>query len=103
MVFKPGQSGNPGGRPKNRFVSDALKEKAKEEGAKLALALWKTAISGDVKAIQIVLDRVEGKVVEHVVTTSAEDILEALEEAESKIERKYAGDPEASEIPKDIR
>ena len=66
--FKKGQSGNPGGRPK-AIISDWLRhelttldsETQEEIAQKLARVLIQRALAGDVKAIQIIADRVEGR------------------------------------------
>lgn len=87
--WKPGQSGNPNGRPKKNPVSDYLKEQleapipqsmmdAMKESARLvfceiygesptfgqmiAFKTIQTAAKGDVFALKELLDRVEGKV-----------------------------------------
>ena len=77
--FEPGQSGNPAGRPKGVInittrikqilemelqikdpVSNELCKKTVSEIIGLKLA--KEAMTGNIKAIKIILDRVEGKV-----------------------------------------
>ena len=79
--FEPGQSGNPAGRPKGVInittrikqilemelqikdpVSNELCKKTVSEIIGLRLA--KEAMSGSIKAVKIILDRVEGKVAE---------------------------------------
>ena len=68
--FKPGQSGNPGGRPKSRPFKEAIDRalKASEDaGAGLSLddiatALLLKAKSGDVAAIKELAERYDGKV-----------------------------------------
>jgi len=77
--FKPGESGNPAGRPKgSENVSTRLKrlltleldtadpvtkETCKKSIAEIiGLRLVKEAMTGNIKAIKIILDRVEGKV-----------------------------------------
>lgn len=74
--FKKGQTGNPNGRPKgSRSLSTILKEMLEEEivitidGKKerkqfqeiIIRKLLKKANDGDIRAIQEILDRVEGK------------------------------------------
>ena len=63
--WKPGQSGNPGGRPKGRLIDEALEELLLENDSELALAIAKKLLSraksGEVKAIQLVVERVQGK------------------------------------------
>ena len=67
--FKPGQSGNPGGRPKSnlaRLLAQYLDgtdkgERVKRE-QKLVEKLYKLAVSGDRGAIEYIFDRLEGKI-----------------------------------------
>lgn len=60
--FKPGKSGNPGGRPKSKHISEALnKALASGKADELAAVLLKLAKKGSVAAIREVADRTEGK------------------------------------------
>lgn len=67
--FQPGQSGNPGGRPKKKPITEALLEllnaeqgASKKTGAQLlAQVLYTQGLKGKVPAIVEVLDRIEGK------------------------------------------
>ena len=68
--WKPGQSGNPVGRPKNadtltvqlREAVAELDDKEGKTGARLmAEAMLKLAIKGNVQAAQLIYDRLEGK------------------------------------------
>ena len=61
--FKPGQSGNPSGRPKATPITDALRQALSDpaELSKFITAILKKAKKGDVKAFQAVADRLEGK------------------------------------------
>jgi Family of unknown function (DUF5681) len=68
--FKPGQSGNPSGRPRD-VVTQIMREmlptpcpfskKGLVWAEAIALAAFKRAAAGDVRAIAEVLDRTEGK------------------------------------------
>ena len=68
--FKPGQSGNPNGRPKGmRSIPDILKKIGDEEGtldgkSKLDVIMYKVfqfALEGKPWAVQFIADRTEGK------------------------------------------
>lgn len=53
--FKPGQSGNPGGRPKNDTAQ--LAEKLKTHGASVLQVVVDQALNGDMVACRLILDR----------------------------------------------
>jgi hypothetical protein len=68
--FKPGQSGNPNGRPKKALLSDALRRQLaitapgmpeRTQAEAIASALIAEAIAGNVQAAREVGDRSEGK------------------------------------------
>lgn len=72
--FKPGQSGNPGGRPKKLPITEALQEilADPEKARAYVLAALKHAIkSGSASHFKEINDRVEGRVVERVEHTGA--------------------------------
>lgn len=68
--FKPGQSGNPGGRPKGKSLTALLRERLDEVDpatgktiAEMVVEGWiNAARDGNVPAIKEALDRTEGKV-----------------------------------------
>jgi hypothetical protein len=88
--FKAGQSGNPSGRPKGASLTEQLKAKANREGRLLVDVLWETAIGRravwvekpdgqrvleiqairpDMRAMELIWNRVEGKVPDQIVVT----------------------------------
>lgn len=67
--FKPGQSGNPNGRPKklpelDKLLADVLGdpvEDGKTAAEAILQALYKASLKGDTRAAEILLNRAYGK------------------------------------------
>ena len=63
--WKPGQSGNPGGRPRKRLIDEALEDllasNDSEAARDVAAALLKRARRGDLRAVQLIAERTQGK------------------------------------------
>ena len=67
--WKPGQSGNPGGRPKRDAITEALREQLESQSEDatgsvadaIAAVLVKRALGGGVRAIREIADRTEGR------------------------------------------
>ena len=64
--FKPGHSGNPGGRPKGS-ITKIMREFMYEiddtgfsRVQHLCFILWDAALKGDLQAIKLIMDRVDG-------------------------------------------
>ena len=70
--FKPGQSGNPGGRPKAKLITQAYRELLEELDPKerktlaqqIARKVIDQALKGNLAAVKEVADRTEGKSVQ---------------------------------------
>jgi hypothetical protein len=62
--WKPGQSGNPGGRPKSKPITDKLLEVLEDpKQLEVLVRVWlKSAQKGSVMHLREILDRVEGRV-----------------------------------------
>jgi hypothetical protein len=70
-LFKPGQSGNPSGRPKGsvsitHYIRKALEECDDVRAKELADSLINNAINGNAGAIKEVLSRIDGPVVQKI-------------------------------------
>jgi hypothetical protein len=64
MTWARGQSGNPHGRPKSgRAFAEALRAVGEEGGNLEAVAekVWELARGGDLRAIQLIAERLDGR------------------------------------------
>lgn len=79
MTFAPGQSGNPGGRPKERPFRDALRLEIAAAGENqrklraIARALLDRAETGDVPAIVQLRDTLDGKPAQTIIGDDSAD------------------------------
>ena len=113
MTFKKGQSGNPGGRGSDKQFRQALMISLKETAGnfkkirKVTDALVTKAIEGNVQAIALIADRIDGKVEQR---ESVQEEREAIfSRASDAVDRLYerfmtncnagTGDPKQKEDP----
>ena len=66
--FQPGQSGNPGGRPKSSLAAALAaegekKKRGKTNAAALAALAWKNALAGDLAWAEFLADRLLPKTI----------------------------------------
>ena len=98
--YKPGQSGNPGGRPKKTKEDEFLLEKLKGL-TPLALEKMEAMLNNDrvaalakVRIIEIILERTFGKVESSVKVTNTQESVEA---AQAELEAIFASFDQSSE------
>lgn len=106
--FQPGQSGNPNGRPKGsnltRLIKDALespspvKGEPRSEGEVIVSVLIRKARTGNLKATEILLDRMEGKARQPIELGGMDGQPITVSIADT-IERLYAGNGASSSEP----
>lgn len=56
--FKPGESGNPNGRPKDKTPATKIRKSIADDLPEIITALIKQAKAGDVQAAKVLIDRV---------------------------------------------
>ena len=101
MPFVKGQSGNPGGRRKNRPWRDAIERaitRANKEGMQavdeLADAFLAACLSGDVAALKELGDRIDGKVPQAIVGDEDEAPLNVVHKIVREIVRPQPNNPD---------
>lgn len=103
--WKPGESGNPKGRPKGRSITDRLRQIVEQDDGKVADALakaaTKAALKGDFRFWQEILNRLEGAVPVKQITASFDPASMSEEELDAFIqEAEHAlGDGSAPRTP----
>lgn len=77
-AWKPGQSGNPGGRPKNDFAKEIAQAIFEKNPEALYRAYAKAMLKGNPYAFQVLADRAFGKISDKLEVTTEKDLLDAL-------------------------
>src|SRR5689334_6296823 len=107
MTFAPGQSGNPGGRPKrNKIWQEAIIRAIKRREQDDPLALEKLADKllrkmdeGDVPAFREFGDRMDGKVAQAIIGGEDDEPSVRIETVRRLIVRADAGHPDGGSVP----
>ena len=83
--FRPGQSGNPGGRPKRDLASEVARAVFEENADAIYRAMLKALLKGDPEVFAVLADRAYGKLTQKVEIPGIENLPEALAEARARI------------------
>ena len=83
--FKKGHSGNPGGRPKGS-ITKIMREFMYEiddtgfsRVQHLCFILWNAALKGDLQAIKLIIDRVDGTPRQSIEMSQKHDVIKIME------------------------
>ncbi len=82
--FKPGQSGTPGGRPKEDIASEIARRVFEENADAIYRAMLKALLKGDPEVFAVLADRAYGKLTQKVEIPGIENLPEALAEARAR-------------------
>jgi hypothetical protein len=105
-AFKPGQSGNPAGRPKSRTLSEAYRELLRQPlrddptrtvADVVAAAMVQNAFAGDVAAAKELADRTQGKAKQGIDLTVGERVSGPLELAIERLIKTGLSEDQAKE------
>ena len=95
--FKAGESGNPSGRPKTE--SAALRKKLSERGIEVVNKVLDAALSGDMQACKMVLDRISPSLRPQVAPVNLET---PLPESTSQTARVFIEAAASGQLPPDV-
>jgi len=86
--WKPGQSGNPGGRPKRDLPAEIAQAVFEKHPKKIAEAMFKALMKGRPKVFKELADRGYGKVAETVILPGIAELPELMVEAQKRANEK---------------
>ncbi len=82
--WKPGVSGNPGGRPKRDLSAEVARAVFEKNAELIYRAMLRALKKGDARTFAILADRAYGKVTNKVELTDQSDIVERLQAARKR-------------------
>ncbi len=82
--WKPGQSGNPGGRPKKDIAAEIAQRVFEENAESIEKAMLKALLKGDPKVFAVLADRAFGKLTLKVEIPGLENLQDLIVEARKR-------------------
>ena len=83
--FKPGQSGNPGGRPKRDMAAEIAQAIFEENPEAIYRAMLKALKRGNPKVFAVLAERGFGRLKETIELSTNEEVLAALAEGRKRV------------------
>jgi hypothetical protein len=90
-LFKPGQSGNPNGRPSTKKFTDKIRQALEKNDGEMLRAMvnvaCQRALKGDFRYFKEIIDRMDGKLTDHVAIETEQHLHEFTEHEEREARR----------------
>jgi hypothetical protein len=90
-LFKPGQSGNPNGRPSTKKFTDKIRQALEKNDGEMLRAMvnvaCQRALKGDFRYFKEIIDRMDGKLTDHVAIETEQHLREFTEHERREAER----------------
>ena len=87
--FKPGQSGNPGGRPKHDVAAEIARAIFENNREAAYQGLGKALVAGNAYVFKELADRAYGKMSEKLKLTGSDEVIRRLEAGRKRVAEKH--------------